>query len=829
MFCGKCGKEIPDTVKFCAYCGSPVAPADPGASQMPAAAMSAAENEIPDEEATIRETRHKEDTRGTSAGGQPEHTGAGGGPDEQVQKVSLKKPDASEENSAAAAADPSPVVQGENTADTNQGTMPMLMPVVPLGAGTDGPQGMGDSQGMQPARSGKKHRVAVWGVIGVIAVALVGCMAFLLRGFLGSGGDKDHLFYIKDGELACILDITSKEPEEVNIEKIRNADEAYDGYLADYSEDGKYLYYFSKVDEEGDYGTLNCLQADKIKKDESANSSCIKEIDSRVKVGGFQIIDSASVIYLRKDNELWFYHNGETEQLADSVVDFKVTDDQKYVIYLEGEENEDEDDGEDADYTLYAAGLTKGAKAEEIDSHVNGVAKADNSDFILYSKDYDEENETADCYVAGVNTSAKLAAEDVCDVWEGDRGFYYAKRESRQVPLYDYVIDPDVESEADREEPDVRDYMRSVSAAEAISETDLNYYSSMDEFLESEVLSEWNYDEESELYTYWNSDEYEYYYYDDRTGEWYGSFDEEAYEESVNDYESIAYRDELREELKAETAEQSYYSVHYYQNGNNSVVCENVESMKTSTGRGIIYTKASLDSVEKKYPMDEIYSTDDVRSAVEEEYWTDDTEKEVCYCSIDGSGEEELRAFDTISGMYLSEDAKTLIVTGNEEEGSEIIAYKVQKDGLEEAESLSKQGTACGFHENIFYYFDDISDSEGDLCRYDGSKKIVAKNASIGKGIFIADDGTVTGVTDWDTEHLDGKLAVYDKDGSDQNVLKDISDFTYLGGGTYLVVQDDDLYYLNKKGEKTRLARHVDYYWFRGAEQGYQVSGYVIG
>ena len=117
-------------------------------------------------------------------------------------------------------------------------------------------------------------------------------------------------------------------------------------------------------------------------------------------------------------------------------------------------------------------------------------------------------------------------------------------------------------------------------------------------------------------------------------------------------------------------------------------------------------------------------------------------------------------------------DGKTVIVTGNYENYEdddyceEVIAYKATGDGLGEGDSLTKEGSAVGFHDDIFYYYDDIDDDEGDLYSYQGgTSKLLAKNDS-GSSVFIGDDGVVLGYTDWDYNDGSGDLSRYGKDGS---------------------------------------------------------------
>lgn len=785
MFCKKCGKEIADTVKFCAFCGAPVE--GDQISVMPVKPIVSDEEDktvafqSSDDDATVVVPKHAKEEKNESELG------------DNVEKAMVPPP--------------VPEATGFKTTEQQQTYSQ--------------PDHLQNGQSMQPEETKRSHNGIVLAILGVVAVALIVAVILLLRGLLGGKSTAvDDLFYLKDGDLSAVLNIAAKEPAEVEIDGIRNAENA-GSWVAKISEDGKNLYYYSKIDDNGNYGTLCRIQTDKLSK-KGNNDKYIEEIDSKVNVGSFEIINNTSVVYCRKDDQLSLYENGETYELADSVSDYWITDDKKYVVYTE----EDDDD-----YTLFCVGISKDAKAKEIDSHVINVLDASNSNFILFSMDYNDENYCYDVYAAGVDADPVLAAENVVSVYSicaEEKSFYYTNPETQEVPLYSYVIDSYAESDANQKEPDARDYMDKVKASTAISESDANYYSGMEEFLEEEVYP-YGYNESLGLYAYNNYDDYSTYYYDDEEKQWYGDFDQNAYYEAENEYDAVGDRIALREELKSETIDKDYQKLYFYKNGDTTTVCENVGTTYSGDKKAIIYTKTDLESGDAEYQIDDIYSSSDLRDRIE--YGSDEGSDEdiAYYCCVNGGQETELTDFENISSVYVSKDGKTVIVTGNYENYEdddyceEVIAYKATGDGLGEGDSLAKEGSAVGFHDDIFYYYDDIDDDEGDLYSYQGgTSKLLAKNDS-GSSVFIGDDGVVLGYTDWDYNDGSGDLSRYGKDGSDEEIARDVSSYRYLGSDTYLYLQDGDVYYQNKKGEETRLARNVDCFWYPGEMNGYYI------
>lgn len=264
----------------------------------------------------------------------------------------------------------------------------------------------------------KSRRGTVFGVFVALAAMLTLLLLFLGRADFEGSDETRRLIYQKDDELRAILDIAAKEPVDVKLEKIKTRDGVYGLYSAD----GKYFYFFRNVDAENDYGTLCRIEVDKLKKDEAANDSCIREIDSRVWYNFIVLPDGDSVLYQKKSAELWLYRGGETIELAESVDFCELTDDKKYVVYTERDSGEEDGD-------LYWMEISEHAQAEKIDSHVTSLWEVADSDLIVYFK----EKDARDLYVAGINQPPSLVAEDVVDIdLVYDNSFYYEVLERRE-------------------------------------------------------------------------------------------------------------------------------------------------------------------------------------------------------------------------------------------------------------------------------------------------------------------------------------------------------------------------------------------------------------
>ena len=796
MICQNCGKEVSDTSKFCAFCGTAVQ-ATPTAGKSVTSDIlekkqiiseeSAAQPVSFDDEATV-----VLDVQNSNA---------------MVEPQTLN----GEMNHSEPVPEPIPIVPVQAVA-------PEPIPVVPMQEGTassgpapqtpnmgvKAPTGNAAAPGYEPKKS---HTGAVLAVFGIIAVAIVVVIVLLAKLLLGRNKLDSRVFYMKDYELTAITDIKASNPENVQIADIRNGENVGNDYLAELSEDGSYLYYFSDVDSEGETGTLCRIPTGKVKKKESANEKLVEEIDSKVNIQSYTILEDNSVIYIRKSDELTWYNGSESYDLGDcGDSDYQVTDDGKYVVYLD-------------DDTLVATEISKKAVTTEIDDDVESLLSVGNKDFILYEQKHGEDR--ISLCVAEIGKDPKVIADDIYDYFGVDtdsKSFYYTIAEEKEYSLYDYVVDSYANEDAKAVEPKARDYMDKVKASEAICEYDQEYYSNFEEFEEEEL---YYYNESYELWEYWNYDNSCYYYYDKDEEQWYSSPDSEALNEAWSKYDDVAERISLRKDLKEESITENYYKLYYYENGKSKEVCTEVNSIAGTDGNATIYTKANVgDKPEAQYHIDEISDTYELRDEIESSDG-DDTDSAYYFCNA-GAGECEIEGLelDTVYGLLMSENGKTAFIYGDFDDSEytyTVLSYTVSSSGLGKGNEVSGECYLLKVIDNEFYYYEDVDGDMGTLYVYNGSKSYLVAENICTSDVCVADDGSVIGYSSYDDDS--GELAVYDKDGKDQSVAKDVESFTYLGKNCYLLMKDGDLYYMDKKGNEKRLARDVSYYLYPGSEK----------
>ena len=177
--------------------------------------------------------------------------------------------------------------------------------------------------------------------------------------------------------------------------------------------------------------------------------------------------------------------------------------------------------------------------------------------------------------------------------------------------------------------------------------------------------------------------------------------------------------------------------------------------------------------------------------------------------------------------MSISKDGKTVLLAGDYDSSDDtytVLAYAVSSTGLGKETEVSDQcdSSYVRSYGNEFYYFEDVEDGMGTLYLYDGSKSYLLAEDIVSSDIFYGDDGSIIGYSDINSDSYE--LSVYDKNGKDERVARDVTSYTYLGNNCYIVMKDGDLYYIDKKGNDTRLARNVSYYVYPGQDAGHWIN-----
>ena len=284
--------------------------------------------------------------------------------------------------------------------------------------------------------SGRKLRI----LIGAGALVLTVLLAVLVfRFLLPTVGKKSTYVYLRDDSFEFTQKIGSGDSTELESFEGGSTREDY----VKFSEDGKYLYFFTEFDDSEEIGTLNRIACGRLNSDRKKNDKNIEEIDTDVKPD-YSILDNGNIIYLNGDDTLYYYDGKDEKKVSNDVTAF-YTDGSDRVIYV----------SEDA---LYGCDLKDGkTKSEKLESEYEYIIELNDYslDHFYYVKN--DEDGNAVLYSAGVGDESSKVDEYVTILDTGD-GFLYSAPNGDTKSLYD-LVDDDLD-DSDEDAPDKSDLVK---------------------------------------------------------------------------------------------------------------------------------------------------------------------------------------------------------------------------------------------------------------------------------------------------------------------------------------------------------------------------------
>lgn len=404
MFCHHCGRELPDTAKFCSGCG---APAD--------AAM---------DEAKVDETQ-------TAVIPNEEPVPAG-------NEVPVDAP--AEENAEAAE-----VLPEEVPAPAEAAPEAGAVVCAPVVAAAPIPGEVAPLE-KAPALGGSKRRgkslVLLAVILAVLAALVVGAIKIVPALFGGKGA---YLYVTDDGELMSLKKLKAgAEATELTDEGVQ---------LVLFSKDGKYIYFIEPDDSNGN---LYRMELGKIGKKGAEPEKVSSDVQYDIR-----LLDSGGVVYLKgsgSDAQLRLYDGKESYKLSSGVTGFSMNEKQTYAYFTEEEYGEDH-----MTYTLYRVELKKDAKKEKVLSEVGTFYGDYAAETLVYGKHTDDFG-VMDVYVAKNGEKGTKVLDDVWGVENvevsGQKvSFDFLTCQTEEHVLYDFVTDR-LESQDKNigPEPDYSDY-----------------------------------------------------------------------------------------------------------------------------------------------------------------------------------------------------------------------------------------------------------------------------------------------------------------------------------------------------------------------------------
>ena len=845
MICKNCGAEMADDAQFCKKCGSKVKSGDVSATVGNTSESTVSEpdsvgrTEEPVPEDTGKTAEPSVEpvgrTEEPAAEDMPQtNVGAGAASPENTMPVS----DASLENSAPASdvsgeteipvAEPvEQTVDGQTTAVSPQPANTVAAPKTA--------QQQGKKKSKLPLVIGLVAGVLVVGAA-VILIAVVAVV--LLSGGIGKGkGNTSKVAaYVSDDTLYVIKDTTKKNPDALEVCELElgsevDSDAGLPGGLVAWSDDEKYLYFFSELD--NDYeGTLCRVQVSKLGKDAKKNEKLVEEIDDGVTTWNVTYLPNNDVMYVTGKGRLYYYNGKKSEEIAKEVSGVVLAKDGNAAVFGSDEDTE-------GNFTLNYLDLST-LETEEIDNDVNTISGVMENE-VYYRKAVNDTD--TGLYVCSYEGGSPEEITDHLDseaVYSAE-GFYYTEILSNSASVYDFIDDPYAADDAAVEEPvypTQEDAFRQVDYTRAFSKryeelaTSGRYEGRVDFILDycyRTMIGE-NY-----YYTLYNEDDGNYYYYDASEDIFY-LYDADKYEELKDAYDdareawyAVSDRKSLRDALRDYEVDLSYVSLNYYKDGKSEVIVPECQAVVYPWHEGseplVFYQEADTSSIEK-------ISIDDIDYAYEAVdilglgYGSYSRSGEIYYAIGEDAG-QDLGVEGSLYDWAVSfEDGKVAVQlktkNSKDEELDEVYLFnidgtKLVQDGAFDDEA---EGVAAISDGKVYYIKNkNESDETADIFVYDGSEceKFMKDVPTYQYAVIFGDGATLA----FDS---DNKATIYNKKGEKELKLGYIDDsINYISIKNITYLSDGKLYHYNGK-DSDKLASKVARVWFNGIMDGLYLS-----
>lgn len=715
---------------------------------------------------------------------------------------------------------------------------------------------------VQPKK--KKRFAKLIGVAAVVVVVIIAAVAVRNLLLSGSGGSNAYA-YLSDGKYELITNL--KKDQTIEIASSKSDSALYS--LLSFSPDGKYIYYYTKVDVSSYTGSLCRAEYGKLKENSAKNDNYIEVIATNVSLG-FTFLDNGTLLYENGDATLYYYDGKDAMQIAKSVNAY-YTDGSNRVVYNVG----DYEDG----YTLY------GVSVSDIDDRIKLASNYDicyvyeSTDFdnIFYTKADDDGN--ISLYVVGFDKDSEKIGSNVDVLSISDGVVYFTEQNGETLNLYDYVVDSYASDDAGITEPKLEDYGTPTYGYYMIYGSDLSesdygeLYTSCTKDLYWYGESIWWCDSmEEAVDEYWGdytdgvvtatqsfidkfadqADENGYIlvtdevktalkeinqYGDNPENEWewlwlcYSkeqsgtSYDYDAYYDDFDTYCEAADRIAMREVLQDKENDYAVKTLYCYNNGNLTAISEDVLSARSYSG-GVMYNTTDLiTSVVNLEDITSIYTVESLFSInlKEQNYLVPTTGTTVYQMSQS--------AADTFSESYNSNYA-TLYIVGTD-------VYMSDSDGLYVAEVsngvvgnfsiIADEAYVYSIEDTTVYYVSGEYESSdytyGDLYSYSkGKNTLLAQDIMLECNSILYSDGVVLAYTDYRSGY-GYELTMFESDGTKSIIADDVTQYIRVDKSTLLYISDDDLYLYDGK-EKTRIRSDVDYLWSQNAMETSQEFGW---
>ena len=728
------------------------------------------------------------------------------------------------------------------------------------------PDGRGaeDFVGIKKRRNVKK--------IAVLCTALVvlACAALLLaRTLLSAGTMSNATVTLSNGKYYLIR---GQKGEPIEFANIRNGSD--DFRLASFSPDHRYVYYFTRVDDSSSTGTLCRVEYKKLRAGSGKNETYTEVIASNVSIGPLTFLDSGTVLYENSDSTLYCFDGRDTMQISRDVDAFIAEG--STIVYTTGNYA----DG----YSLYSASTRGTGEKVKLVSGFDSLNWFNNVNGIVYSKLGDDDSTAL--YLTGVGReTVKIASNaEIIPSYMGLDSLYFTDSDpAKNIPLYDFISDPDADADADAQEPDADDFRIVTYNYQRPSLDGLGEEAYPDLYSSIEVIQntlEGDYGGVSEevvpllqqfqdrFFSAINADGYVSvtgevrdllknilttggqdparwgYLCRVREASRSTDYDYEAYYAALESYSESQSRNQLRETLKDRKNGVEVSTLYRISpDGTVTTVLDNV-AYATSAGATIFCVMMpNSAALSEKLPFSRVYensmSVYNVHSWISDA-WLDSAEvvMRVVPINPDTSVSTPLtlsaKAVDWVRDLYDSDTFCTVCVSGERAfmmlDDATLWSAAISGGTLGEVSQAADDVDSIRFDDKSLFYFGNVYRSGdmqyGDFYAYrNGTRSRVAQDILTDYSLQLYADGVVAASTSYRNGH-GYELTLFSGNGNRIIIGDDIQTFSRLSKSALLYLSEGDLRLYDGKN-RTMLQEDVDQFWTMGHMETTLPAGYL--
>jgi predicted nucleic acid-binding Zn ribbon protein len=636
----------------------------------------------------------------------------------------------------------------------------------------------------------------------VIAIAGGAVLGVFKSGIIKKNSKSNapnYCVWVSDDTYNFTKDYRKKDVKSIKIGSLK---QNYSKELSQYkivsmTKDGKYLYYFNRLENNGSRGVLYRAELGKLKDGSNKNDNYIIKIDSDVYTG-ITVRDDNTILYSKPDSDasyskIYYFDGKESVVLAKGVLDSNVVND--YLYYTKTK------DGGDS-FALYCQTIGKTDSEVKIASDVaEGNFYCVGDENVAYTKEVNDDlSTTLALYIGGISTDSQKLCDNFYDsYWTctlqnvnsiSNKAFFYLTEKTTEVNLAEYVDNPHAASDAGMVEPSYSDskYQKSVQKTDWWGDT----------------------------YTTTETD------YD-------------AYQADYEKYSEAQERIELMEYLENNTITDSSYSLYFYDIavGEPVLVAEQIDTSLIYPSLGFSHSTAGAVYLKKddkieKISIDTIISEDfdsyylsGAASRVETYYYEHAVNTDTIYMTMVGGTEQEVSAekfnFDDQSeaiDFVLYNNGKNVAIMSHDYEdyASDIFVASVTNKTIGEFSSISSKDAIYIYSKNDKLMYVNGSD----VYLYNNGKHIcllqdVDASYYYDDNISWYTDGTGLANVDYDSTY-GGTLYSLTEEGKSTKIADDVREYRALDNGKVMYLTDDNLKLYDGKNSKT-IAQSVDMFW----------------